>query len=236
MNCTAIIGAMDEEVQALVAKLSAGREVEAPFQDLPIWEGRLAGKDVVLVRCGIGKVNAALATQYVIDHFRPTLIINSGVAGGLGAVVKIGDVVIGTAAQHHDFSAAGFGYPQGVIPRLSSSVFQPNHKLVEEAVKAAVQALGSQRVHKGLIVSGDQFVSSREQKEQIMKFFPEALCVEMEGAAIAHVAALNNISHLIIRAISDQADNTAPANFDDYLLQIIPDLNEVVENLLRLQA
>lgn len=236
MNCTAIVGAMDEEVLALAAKLEAGREVQAPFQDLPIWEGRLAGQDVVLVRCGIGKVNAALATQYVIDRFQPGLIINSGVAGGLGAEVKIGDVVIGTAAQHHDFSAAGFGYPQGVIPRLASSVFQPAPKVVERAVKAAVQALGAQRVHRGLIVSGDQFVSSPEHKDQILEFFPGALCVEMEGAAIAHVAALNNVPHLIIRAISDQADNTAPTNFDEYLLKIIPDLNGVVENLLRLQA
>lgn len=228
----AIVGAMEEEVEALTRAMGQHEEVNTNFADLPLFQGTLSGQQVVIARCGIGKVNAALATQFIIDRFNPRVIINSGVAGGLSPKLAIGDVVIGTAAQQHDFDVREFNYPKGVIPRLSTSLFEADASIVELALQAAQEELGSNRVHQGLIVSGDQFVSSQEQKEEILKFFPEAYCAEMEGAAIAQVASLNGIPHLIIRAISDQADNTAPADFDQYLLEIIPDLNSVVQRLL----
>ena len=227
-----IIGAMDEEVVALRQELTELQEQPTPFADLPIFTGKLKGKAVVIARCGIGKVNAALATQYLIDHFSPKAVINSGVAGGLSPEVKIGQIVIGHSSLQHDFDVRNFGYPMGNIPRLETSIFKGHPKLVELASAAAQSQVGSANVHEGLIVSGDQFVSSIEQTRAILAFFPRATCVEMEGASIAHVAWLNQIPHVIVRAISDQADNTAPDDFDAYLIEIIPTLNRVVQELV----
>ncbi len=233
-ECIAIIGAMDEEVEGLSQALSQVTQVQSPRLDIPIIQGRLGNKDVVVVRCGIGKVNAALATQCVIDHYNPSAILNSGVAGGLSPTAKIGDLVVGTASLQHDFDVRKFGYPRGVVPRLAASTFTADPHLLEAATLAANKELACNQVHQGLIVSGDQFISSVEQKQDILAFFPEAMCAEMEGAAIAQVASVNRIPHLIMRAISDQADSTAPHDFDQYLLDVIPVLNTVIQKLLAL--
>lgn len=228
----AIIGAMEEEVSGLQAIMTDQKELTTHFRDLPIFTGKLAGVEVVVARCGIGKVNAAMATQFLINQFSLTALINSGVAGGVSPLVKIGQLVIGTHSLQHDMDVNNFGYPQGTIPRLETSVFPADSQLVNLALQKAETVLGAENVHQGLIASGDQFVSALEQKQKILKAFPTALCVEMEGAAIAHVAWLNQVPHVIIRAISDQADNTAPADFDAYLLEIIPALNQVITNLV----
>lgn len=233
-DCIAIIGAMDEEVTALSQALVGREKVKTHFSNLPIFTGQLEGKNVIIARCGIGKVNAALATQYIIDLFSPQVLINSGVAGGLNPTLAIGDVVIATGALQHDFDVRDLGHPMGTIPRLETSLFKTEQNLLELAVTAASDELGSVRVKQGLIVSGDQFISSQDQKQKILEFFPQAFCAEMEGAAIAQVASLNKTTHLIVRAISDQADNTAPDDFDQYLLKIIPDLNSVIRRILAL--
>lgn len=233
-NMIAIIGAMDEEVTSLTQALANTHEEQNRFSDLPIFTGQLRGKNVVIARCGIGKVNAALATQFLLDNYHPKVIINTGVAGGVSPMVKIGDLVIGHSSLQHDFDVQNFGYPRGVIPRLKTSLFQAEQRLVELAADAATEIFGANRIHKGFIVSGDQFVSSIEQKEAILRFFSEATCVEMEGAAIAQVAYMNQVSHLIVRAISDQADTTAPGDFDQYLSEIIPSLNGVIMKLVEL--
>src|SRR5690554_1023144 len=183
----AIIGAMNEEVEALRQELAMGQEIDSSFSILSIFQGSLEDQDVVIARCGVGKVNAALATQYIIDHYNPRVIINSGVAGGVSPNVRIGDLVIGTSAMHHDFDVQKFGYLKGIIPSLETSVFQAESRLTLLASQAAAAELGTAKVHQGLIVSGDQFISSREQKQEILDFFPDAICVEMEGAAIAQV-------------------------------------------------
>lgn len=229
-----IIGAMEEEVMALRQALTELQEHGTPFSDLPIFTGKLNGEAVVIARCGIGKVNAALATQYLLDHFFLTAVINSGVAGGLSPEVKIGQIVIGHSAMQHDFDVNNFGYPQGTIPRLETNIFKGDSRLVNLATTAAQSQVGPSNVHQGLVVSGDQFVSSLDQKQRILESFPAATCVEMEGAAIAHVAWLNQVPHVIVRAISDQADNTAPDDFDAYLLEIIPTLNGVISKLVSL--
>lgn len=231
-KCIAIIGAMDEEVDALCKELNLVPQMQSPLLAMPIYYGKWAGKEVVVVRCGVGKVNAAMATQYVIDHYKPSFIINSGVAGALSSRLRIADLVLGTSSIQHDFDVRKFGYSRGTIPSLKSSVFTGDVDLVEIAKKVAVDALGERRVHLGLIVSGDQFISSFEEKQKILSYFPKAMCAEMEGAAIAHVASINQVPHLIIRAISDQADNTAPEDFDQYLLEVISTLNSVIHKLL----
>lgn len=229
----AIIGAMEEEVTGLQQLLSNQQEFPTPFSDLPIFTGRLNEVEVVLARCGIGKVNAALATQFLIDHFALSAIINSGVAGGVSPLVQTGQLVIGAESIQHDVDVTNFGYPRGTIPRLETSTFSGDPNLVSLATSAAKPFFGDLGIHEGLIVSGDKFVSSVEQKKTIAKSFPTALCVEMEGAAIAHVAWLNQIPHVIIRVISDQADNTAPADFYAYLQEVIPNLNQAITSLIR---
>ncbi|HHU60675.1 MAG TPA: 5'-methylthioadenosine/adenosylhomocysteine nucleosidase [Natronincola sp.] len=233
-NKVAIIGAMEEEVEALYQNLLNINEHETNLPDLPVFTGILSEKEVIIARCGIGKVNAALATQYIINTFNPDFIINTGVAGGVSPKVRIADFVVGQSSLQHDFDARYFGYPMGTIPRLKTSVFLADSRMVELCIQAAGDELGQKRVHRGLIVSGDQFVASTEQKKSILEFFPDTMCVEMEGAAIAQVAHLNQIPHIIIRAISDQADNSAPKDFNQYLLEIIPELNRVIQRLLNL--
>ncbi|NMB21032.1 MAG: 5'-methylthioadenosine/adenosylhomocysteine nucleosidase [Firmicutes bacterium] len=230
----AIIGAMDEEVEELSQGLTPVPQFESQFLDMPVFQGSLGNRDVVVVRCGIGKVNAAIATQYVIDRFRPAYIINSGIAGGISPNVRIADLVLGTHSAQHDFDVRKFGYARGVIPRLAESTFKADSHLLQLALMAAQKEIQADRLHQGLIVSGDQFISSREQKQEIRDFFPQALCAEMEGAAIAQVAAANRIPHLIVRAISDLADGSAPEDFERYLSEIIPVLNAVIQGLLSL--
>ncbi len=228
MQYTAIIGAMDEEVTGLVEKMEDVKEIKPGTMDFPLYIGKLKGKPVIAARCGIGKVNAALCTQYLIDHYPIRALINSGVAGAISSDVKIGDLVISTAALHHDFDAVFFGYAKGVIPRMQTSKFTADPKLVEIAYDQGQTVLGAERVHQGLIVSGDVFVAGSEQKHRILQDFPEAMCVEMEGSAIAHAALLNQVPFVILRAMSDQADDTAPDDFNAYLAQVIPELNAVV--------
>ena len=230
----AIIGAMDEEVEGLSQTLTPLPKPASPLLDLPMFHGTISGQDVVVLRCGIGKVNAALATQYAIDHFQPSYIVNSGIAGGISEAVQIGDLVLGTSSLQHDFDARGFGYARGVVPRLANSTFPADPHLLKLAWQAAERDVETKRLHQGLIVSGDQFISSQKQKEEIRDFFPQALCAEMEGAAIAHVAEANKIPHLIVRAISDRADGSAPDDFDRYMSDIIPVLNGVITRLLAL--
>ena len=228
-----VIGAMEVEVTTLAQRMDIVEEQRIHRNNLQILTGKLGGREVVLARCGVGKVNAALITQYLIDHFQPQAVINSGVAGGLSPKVLIGDIVIGETSLQHDVDVCHFDYPRGVIPNMEESTFPGDEELTALAVRAAVEELGDGRVHKGLIVSGDQFISSLEHKQQILGFFPDALCAEMEGAAIAQTAHLNGIPHLIVRAISDQADNTAPVDFNAYLMEVIPVLNAVIEKLIR---
>ena len=183
MHYTAIIGAMDEEIAGLVEKMEEVQELTPGRMGFPLYSGKLSGKPVLVARCGIGKVNAALCTQYLIDHYPIKAIINSGVAGALSSEIRIGDLVISNAALHHDFDAIFFGYKKGVIPRMETSTFTADAELVRIAAEHGQAVMGPQRVHTGLVVSGDMFVAGSEQKQRILHDFPEAMCVEMEGSA-----------------------------------------------------
>jgi adenosylhomocysteine nucleosidase len=223
---------MDVEVAGLRERLQDVEEVPTKGMDFPLYTGMFGEVPVLLARCGIGKVNAALCTQYLIDHFPIAAVINSGVAGALQPGVKIGDLVVSNAAMYHDFDVIFFGYPKGVIPGLSTSTFAADERLVHLALQHGTNVLGESRVHTGLIVSGDQFVAGSEQKQSILRHFPEALCVEMEGSAIANTAYQNQVPFVILRAMSDQADDTAPADFDAYLAEVIPALDQVVMGMV----
>ena len=205
-----IIGAMEDEV----AELKISMEIEEVVEQasLSFCRGKLSGKEVVVVRSGIGKVNAAVCAQILADRFGADVIINTGIAGSLDAAIDIGDIVISTDAVEHDMDASTFGDPVGQIPQMDTFSFPADEKLVKLAKEVNEKINPDIHTWTGRIVSGDQFVSSNEKKEQLIRLF-DAKCTEMEGAAIAHTAYLNHISCVIIRAISDKADNSASMDY-----------------------
>lgn len=206
-----IIGAMELEVETLKQHMT---EVETVRKaGMEFWQGRLHGCPVVVVRCGIGKVNAGMCAQILADCFDVTGIINTGIAGSLDAGLDIGDLVISTDAMYHDFDCRVFSYPMGQVPGLSVLAF-PADPFLRARAEEACQALG---IHNksGRVASGDQFVSQKGQKIAIIEN-THALCTEMEGAAIAHAAYLNSIPYVILRAISDKADDSAEMDYPTF--------------------
>lgn len=214
MKRIGIIGAMDEEVDILKDEMLV-QEVK-DIANMKFYIGHLCDKDVVLVRCGIGKVNAAVCTQILIGQLGAKIVINTGVAGAIHEDLDVLDIVISNEVQQHDFDVTGFGYEIGEIPRMEVSTFKANEELVDKAYLAAGKALKNQKVLKGKIVSGDIFVSSSDLKNQIQKVF-NAHCTEMEGAAIGHTSYLNDVPFVIIRAMSDKADGFAHDNFNEFV-------------------
>ena len=209
-----IIGAMSVEVETLKQQMSdltisnrAGME---------FFEGRLNGLAVVVVVCGVGKVNAALCVQVLCDCYGVTHLVNTGVAGSLCADLDIGDLVIGKDAIYHDFDChvLNDSYVVGQVPGIPVRTFPADGRLVEFAFFAA-EHVQKGHVHMGRIASGDQFICSADHKRTIIDN-TGALCTEMEGAAIAHAAWRNKVPFVIIRAISDKADNSAEMDFPTF--------------------
>ncbi len=224
-----IIGAMEEEV----TQLKEAMEVDATeeYASMSFCKGKLCGRDVVVVRSGIGKVNAGICAQILVDRFHVEVLINTGIAGSLDAAIDIGDMMISTDLVEHDMDATGFGYPVGQIPRMEVFSFAADPVLVQKAVDANAEANPDIKTFTGRIVSGDQFVSSGEVKERLISTF-QGRCTEMEGAAIAHAAYLNNVSCVIIRAISDKADNSATMDYPAFEKKAIQHSVRLVQNLL----
>ena len=224
-----IIGAMEEEVAALKEDMDIQETVEQA--SMVFCKGKLCGKDVVVVRSGIGKVNAGICAQILVDRFRADMLINTGIAGSLDARIDIGDMVISTDALHHDMDATIFGDAIGQIPRMDTLAFPADEELVQKAAKANEKANPDIRTFTGRVASGDQFISSGEAKEKIVENF-HPLCVEMEGAGIAQAAYLNKVSYVIIRAISDKADNSAPLDYPTFERQAIAHSVRLMKELL----
>ena len=224
-----IIGAMEEEVSLLKEEMEIKETVE--YATMTFCKGVLCGKDVVIVRSGIGKVNAAACTQILVDKFNVDVLVNTGVAGSLDATIDIGDVVISTDLVEHDMDTSVFGDPLGQVPRMDTFSFPADPVLVEKAVAANQEANPDIRTFTGRIVSGDQFVSSKEVKEKLVNVF-QGRCTEMEGAAIAHAAYLNKVSCVIIRAISDKADNSAEMDYPTFEKLAIERSVRLMKNLL----
>lgn len=224
-----IIGAMEEEVAVLKQEMNIEETVD--YASMRFCKGTLCGKNVVIVRSGIGKVNAAICAQVLVDRFNVDILINTGIAGSLDAAIDIGDMVISTDLVEHDMDATIFGDPLGQVPRMDTFSFPAAASLIEKAVAANEEANPDIKTFTGRIVSGDQFVSSAEVKEKLVKNF-QAKCTEMEGAAIAHAAYLNKISCVIIRAISDKADNSATMDYPTFEKKAIEHSVRLVRNLL----
>ena len=208
-----IIGAMDEELAILLNLMKVEKEIVKA--DMHFKVGTLDNKNIVVVRCGIGKVNAAICTQILACEFGADMIINTGIAGSLDSAIDIGDIVLSTDALQHDVDAAAFGYPPGQIPRMDTLSFAADEGLVNLAEECCRRVCKDINVFTGRVVSGDQFIADKSVKDNIIKNFG-GLCTEMEGAAIAQAAYLNSIPFLIIRAISDKADDSASMDYPEF--------------------
>ena len=224
-----IIGAMEEEVAALKEAMEVQESVEQA--SMIFCKGILCGKEAVIVRSGIGKVNGGICAQILVDRFKADTLINTGIAGSLDAKIDIGDMVISTDALHHDMDATKFGYPVGQVPRMGVLSFPADEELVKKAVQASEKANPDIHTFTGRVASGDQFIASREVKERIVREF-HPLCVEMEGAGIAQASHLNQVSYVIIRAISDKADNSASIDYPTFERQAIAHSVRLVKELL----
>lgn len=213
-----IIGAMDEEVARLKEMIE---DLEITDRcGMNFYKGKINGTDVVVVRCGVGKVNAAMCTQSMIDLFDVDAIINTGIAGSLDAAIDIGDIVFAVDTVEHDMDVAALGYDPGVVPDMETSVYDTDPYLLELA-KESFKAAGVEvKVFTGRVVSGDQFISSREKKNWLVSTFG-GRCAEMEGASIGHVAVLNKVPYLVVRAISDKADDSADMDYPEFAAKAI---------------
>ena len=212
MTKLGIIGAMQVEVEILLGAMENKKTVEKAGS--VFYEGTLKGLDVVVVQCGVGKVNAAICAQILCDLFEVTHLVNTGIAGSLCADLDIGDLVVSTDAMYHDVDAVHFGYPLGKVPGMDTTAF-PADKTMTDYAFAAAEAVNSGHTRLGRVASGDQFVAEKPLKEKIIAV-TGGLCTEMEGAAIAQTAYRNRLPFVILRAISDKADDSAEMDYPTF--------------------
>ena len=212
MTKLGIIGAMEEEVETLLGLMEEKRESERAGSRF--FDGTLEGLPVTVVQCGVGKVNAALCTQILCDCFGVTHLVNTGIAGSLCADLDIGDLVVSQDAMYHDMDAVAFGYPMGQVPGMDVISFPADDALIGYAF-AAAEAVNPGHTKIGRVASGDQFVASKEVKQRIIDL-TKGLCTEMEGAAIAQTAYRNKLPFVILRAISDKADDSAEMDYPSF--------------------
>ena len=213
MKTIGIIGAMEVEVAILKEKMEDVRIIKKASMDF--YEGILAGKKVVVVRSGIGKVNAGICAQILADVFSVDAIINTGIAGSLNKNINIGDIVLSTDVVQHDMDATGFGYRKGQIPQMPVFFFNADDNLRRLAAEVCKEVNPDIQVFEGRIASGDQFVCDHDVKNRIVSEF-SAYATEMEGAAIGQAAYLNEIPFLVVRAISDKADGSAQMDYSEF--------------------
>lgn len=222
-----IICAMEEEIKELRAQLTNANEEN--IANMIFYSGQINDHEVVLVRAGIGKVQAGVTTAFLIENFKVDAVINSGSAGGIGTGLAVGDLVLSTGAAYHDASATVFGYKPGQLPQ-QPQIFEADQELLQAVSEAASQA--GLQVKPGLIVTGDQFVSSQDQIAAIKEIYPQALCCEMEGAAVAQVAYQFDKPFVIVRAMSDVGDEDAGQSFDEFIIDAGKKSAQMILNLL----
>lgn len=225
-----IIGAMDEELELLLKETQIVKKENKANMEFNV--GVILGKEVVIVRCGIGKVNAAICTQILIDDFSVSKVINVGIAGGIGKDVLPGDIVIAENLVQHDMDTTAFGDKIGQIPRVDTYDFKCNSTLVSIAKKAC-ESFQVNNYFIGRIVSGDQFIADIEKITWLNKEF-NALACEMEGASIAQVCYLNSIPFVVIRSISDNANNGAHMDYEKFKPIAVKNSTNIIENMLKL--
>ncbi|WP_027090992.1 5'-methylthioadenosine/adenosylhomocysteine nucleosidase [Cohnella thermotolerans] len=224
-----IIGAMQEEIDLLLGSLQDA--VEMNRSGIRFHTGTLHGHQVVICKCGVGKVNAAVYTQVLIDRFGVSKVIFTGVAGALDPELDIGDVVISTSCLQHDVDVTALGFPKGVIPYQDKSEWPADEALVQLAATAGEKAAPG-RVKKGKVLSGDQFIADRDVVRRLRETF-EGACTEMEGAAVAQACAMNGVPYVVIRSMSDKADGSASVNFAEFTVEASNRSFAIVSEMLR---
>lgn len=225
-----IIGAMPEEVEQLKQEMDQVQVISAAGMEF--YKGRLEGRNVVVVRCGVGKVNAAMCVQVLADRFEVNGIINTGIAGSLRAEINIGDMVLSTDAVQHDVDATVFGYRPGQVPQMDVFAFEADERLRAAAKECCRNVNPDISVFEGRVLTGDQFIAGKDKKEWLEETF-HGFCTEMEGAAIAQAAHLNQIPFLIVRAISDKADDSATMDYPEFERQAIIHSTRLTKELVR---
>lgn len=231
MKKIGIIGAMELEVEQLKGNMQAVKVITRASMDF--FTGTLNGVDVVVVRSGIGKVNAALCVQILADIFEVSHIINTGVAGSLNPVLDIGDILVSSDALHHDIDVTIFGYQPGEVPQMGFREFKADETMVRLAVESCREVNPDIHVKTGRVVSGDQFISDKQTKQKLIDIY-QGDCAEMEGASIAHGAYLNGIPFVIIRAISDKADDSAEMDYPAFEREAAKHSALLVEHMITL--
>lgn len=221
-----IIAAMAPEMALLGSALQGAQERQAA--GLSFRTGQLEGKDVVLLQCGIGKVNAAIGAGLMLELFHPTAVLNTGSAGGLLATQTFGDILVSTAVVHHDVDVTAFGYAMGQVPG-----FAPAFHSDPTLVALADLCLAGRSHTKGLIASGDLFVHEPAALEKIRKYFPSACAVEMEASAIAQACSMTRTPFVVIRALSDIAGQESPMTFEEFLPLASQNSSRLVLDMLR---
>ena len=207
-----IIGAMTVEVATLKEQME--NKVISTHAGMEFCEGFLEGLPAVVVQCGVGKVNAAMCAQILCSCYAVTHLVNTGIAGSLCAQLDIGDLVVSQDAMYHDFDCCGFGYPMGKVPGSDVIAYPADETMIALAISAA-QTVNPDHVKLGRVASGDQFICDKAVKDRIIQN-TQALCTEMEGAAIAQTAYRNGVPFVILRAISDKADNSAEMDYPTF--------------------
>ena len=227
-----ILGAMDQEVALLQASLDNQEVVE--WKHLTFYTGSLHGVEVVVVKCGIGKVAAAVATTALVDRFAPDYVVNTGSAGGFDTDLNIGDLVIATSVLHHDIDITHFGYTLGQAAGMPAT-YESDETLILAAEQAAEQSLDV-TTKRGLICTGDSFIGSDDAAARLREAFPTMAAVEMEGAAIAQTCFMLSTPFLVIRSLSDIAGKTSTVSFQSYLEKAAKHSAELVMQMIAVLA
>lgn len=226
-----IIGAMEQEVTLLRDRITQRQTFTRAGCE--IYSGQLNGVDVALLKSGIGKVSAALGTTLLLEHCQPDVVINTGSAGGLATSLNVGDIVVSEEARYHDADVTAFGYEPGQMAGCPAA-FTADAALIAVA-EQAIAALQLNAV-RGLIVSGDAFINGADPLARIRRNFPQAVAVEMEATAIAHVCHQFGVPFVVVRAISDVADKASHLSFDEFLTVAAQQSSRMVEAMLQALA
>ncbi len=222
-----IIAAMEVEMQLLKAQIQDLQTEK--IAGMEYYSGRIGGYEVVLMQCGIGKISAALGAQAMILRYQPDCIINTGCAGALARGLQIGAMVISDRTAEWDMDLIALGMPRGFITALNRVEMEANPAIADWILSAIPETVQSCR---GLVVSGDQFVSRQEQRSVILGAFPDARCAEMEGGAIGHVCAQNQVPFCVVRCMSDTADGDSEVNFAVFVKEAGEKSAEILLSLL----
>ncbi|EKY3088999.1 5'-methylthioadenosine/S-adenosylhomocysteine nucleosidase [Cronobacter dublinensis] len=222
-----IIGAMEEEVTLLRDKIDNRQTLN--IAGCEIYTGTFNGVDVALLKSGIGKVSAAMGATLLLEHCKPDVVINTGSAGGLAPSLKVGDIVVSDEVRYHDADVTAFGYEYGQMAGCPAA-FKADEKLIA-AAQATIEQLNLHAV-RGLVVSGDAFINGSVNLAKIRHNFPQAIAVEMEATAIGHVCHNFGVPFVVVRAISDVADQQSHLSFEEFLAVAAKQSSLMVETLL----